>query len=149
MKLSKNIIEFVAYSLILLFVYTAISKWWDFELYTKQMDAQPFNNKFTPLLTIGLPIIELITSLLLFIPRLRIIGLYASLMLMVSFTIYIWLVVHNHFGYIPCPCGGVIKKLNWWQHLTFNLYFVIITIIAIMAYHVQRFTFQKTQTIPT
>ncbi|WP_442892031.1 hypothetical protein [Chryseobacterium sp. VD8] len=32
---------------------------------------------------------------------------------------------------MPCSCGGVIKNLTWPQHLIFNLFFVVITSLAI------------------
>jgi len=57
--------------------------------------------------------------------------LYASLILMMAFTIYTVTVLLHAFRYVPCSCGGVIKKLTWPQHLVFNLFFVAISLLGI------------------
>jgi hypothetical protein len=59
-------------------------------------------------------------------------GLYASLVLMLAFTIYTAAVLLHAFKYVPCSCGGVIRKLTWPQHLVFNLFFVGISVAAII-----------------
>lgn len=135
MKTRSLIIELTAYSLIILFVYTAVSKWADFGQFVKQMDAQPFNDALTPLLVWGLPIIELLTAGLLLFNKTRIFGLYASLLLMVAFTIYIALIRMNYYGYRPCACGGIIRAFTWEKHFIFNLYFVLIAALGIFLYH--------------
>jgi putative oxidoreductase len=57
---------------------------------------------------------------------------YASLFLMSAFTIYTVAILFHAFRYIPCSCGGVIRKLTWPQHLFFNLFFVGISILGII-----------------
>jgi len=132
MKWKDTIIELIAYSFIALFVYTAVSKWMDFDAFVKQMDAQPFDNNWTPFLVWGLPSVELLTAGLLLFRRTKLIGLSLSLILMIIFTVYIKLVISNHYGFIPCACGGIIRKFSWWQHLWFNLYFVLLGVIGII-----------------
>lgn len=96
------------------------------------MNNQPFPNWMTPALVWGVPIIEVIIAVALMFERTRTKALYASLTLMSAFTIYTLTVLLHFFSYVPCSCGGVIKKLSWTQHLFFNLFFVIISLIAIL-----------------
>lgn len=132
MKWKETIIELIAYSFIALFVYTAVSKWMDFHAFVKQMNAQPFDDFWTPLIVWGLPSVEFIAAGLLLFKRTKFIGLCLSLILMIIFTVYIKLVISNHYGYIPCACGGIIRKFTWWQHLWFNLYFVLLGVIGVL-----------------
>ncbi|WP_407637169.1 MauE/DoxX family redox-associated membrane protein [Daejeonella oryzae] len=59
-------------------------------------------------------------------------GLNFSLFLLIQFTIYIILIMLNVFGRIPCSCGGILEEMSWGQHLVFNLFFLLLTIIAII-----------------
>jgi hypothetical protein len=31
----------------------------------------------------------------------------------------------------PCVCGGVIKTMSWDQHIVFNCFFILLSLIAI------------------
>jgi hypothetical protein len=79
-----------------------------------------------------IPSVEIAISLALIFERTRMAGFYASLVLMSLFTIYTGSVLLHFFQYIPCSCGGVIKKLSWPQHMVFNLFFVAISIAGII-----------------
>lgn len=96
------------------------------------MNNQPFPNWMTPFLVWGVPLIEVLIAVGLMFERTRTKALYASLILMSSFTIYTLTVLMHFFSYVPCSCGGVIKNLSWTQHLIFNLFFVVISLIAIL-----------------
>jgi hypothetical protein len=37
----------------------------------------------------------------------------------------------NYYGKIPCSCGGAIAHLSWTQHFFFNLFFIILSAIAL------------------
>lgn len=132
MKWKERLTVFIAYSYIALFAYAAISKWVVFSQFVKQMNAQPIDDRWTPLLVWGLPVAELAAAAMLFFRRSRFIGMCLSLCLMLAFTAYIWLVISNHYEFVPCACGGIIRKLTWWQHLWFNLYFVLIGILGVI-----------------
>lgn len=119
--------------LILLWVYTGTSKFLNFNRFYFEINNQPFPNFLTPFLVWLIPSLELLLAALLFIPRSRKAGLIGSLILMALFTVYAGLVLAHVFPYVPCSCGGVIKSLSWPQHLVFNLFFVVITLIAIRA----------------
>ncbi|HZE83079.1 MAG TPA: MauE/DoxX family redox-associated membrane protein, partial [Puia sp.] len=78
-------------------------------------------------------------SIALIFERSRTIGFYASLILMSLFTIYTGSILLHFFNYVPCSCGGVIRKLTWGQHLVFNLFFVGLSVTGIILQHRKRY----------
>jgi hypothetical protein len=128
----KIIIEIISSLLILLFLYASVSKWLAFKLFIGEMNNQPFPNWITPFLVWSIPFIEVLIVVGLIFEKTRVPALYASLFLMLAFTIYTVAILLHAFKYIPCSCGGVIRKLTWPQHLFFNLFFVGISILGIM-----------------
>ena len=128
----KIIIEIISSLLILLFLYASISKWLAFKLFIGEMNNQPFPNWITPFLVWSIPFIEVLIAVGLIFEKTRVHALYASLFLMLAFTVYTVAILLHAFKYIPCSCGGVIRKLTWPQHLFFNLFFVGISILGIM-----------------
>jgi putative oxidoreductase len=125
-------LECIAALLIMLFLYASISKFLDFRHFIADMHNQPFPNALTPFLVWMIPCLEILISIALISGRTRLIGLYASLILMILFTIYTSSVLLHFFRYVPCSCGGVIKRLSWRQHMYFNLFFVTLSIIGIL-----------------
>jgi len=128
----KIIIEIISSLLILLFLYASVSKWLAFRTFIGEMNNQPFPNWMTPFLVWSIPFIEVIIAIGLIFEKTRIPALYASLVLMSAFTIYTVVILLHAFKYIPCSCGGVIRKLTWPQHLFFNLFFVGISLLGIV-----------------
>jgi putative oxidoreductase len=116
--------------LILLFNYTAISKLTDFHAYSMEMSKQVFSKPLTGILIYTIPSLEILTSVLLIIPKFRLTGFLFSLILMVVFTGYIILVLTGYFNRIPCACGGVLSFLNWNSHLWFNLFFLALAALG-------------------
>jgi hypothetical protein len=96
------------------------------------MNNQPFPNWMTPFLVWSIPFIEVLIAVGLIFEKTRVQSLYASLFLMLAFTIYTVVILLHAFKYIPCSCGGVIRKLTWPQHLFFNLFFVGISLLGII-----------------
>lgn len=131
MKKNQITIELICGLLVLLFVYTALSKLLDYSTFTVQLSKSPFINPFAGTVTWALPAGELLAALALTFKRTRLLGLYASLFLMTMFTAYIYIMLQYSY-YIPCSCGGVISKLTWSQHLWFNGAFVILSIAGIL-----------------
>jgi len=128
----KIIIEIISSLLILLFLYASFSKWLAFKTFIGEMNNQPFPNWMTPFLVWSIPILEVLIAVGLIFEKTRVRSLYASLFLMLAFTIYTVVVLLHAFKYIPCSCGGVIRKLTWPQHLIFNLFFVGISLLGII-----------------
>ncbi len=127
------IVEITAALLILLFAYTGISKLNERNLFQFVISKSPLVGNWSALLSWTLPILELVTALLLFIPATKQTGLWISLVLMMIFSIYIgYMVLFSK--HLPCSCGGVLKQLTWTQHLVFNILFAILSALCIWLY---------------
>lgn len=127
--LRKSVLETISLLFILLFVYTAVSKFLDYENFQVVIGQSPLLTRFAPILAIAVPVAEIIIALLLAIPRYRGAGLYASFAMMVLFTTYI-IVLVTLSEKIPCSCGGVISRMTWVQHLYFNICFVLLAMLG-------------------
>lgn len=122
-----TILGFLAF----LYIHTAVSKFIDFKGFRFDINNQPFPNSLTPFLIWALPLTEIGIAVCFFTEKARLIGLYASLILMSLFTIYAILILLHVFAYVPCGCGGFIKSLNWKEHLVLNLFLVTISYLGI------------------
>jgi putative oxidoreductase len=134
----KVIIEVISALFILLFLYTAINKFFSFKSLTKVLPHYPIIGGIAPFVMWALPITEIAVSVMLFIPRYRLFGLYCSLVLLSAFTIYIGYM----FAFtpkLPCTCGGMLQALTWQQHLAFNIFAVMLSLAGIRLYRI-RFT---------
>ena len=136
------IIEIISGLLILLFVYTAVSKLLDFPIFRVQLSKSPFINPYANAVAWTLPAGEILVALALTFKRTRLLGLYASLFLMTMFTAYIYTMLHYSY-YIPCSCGGILSKMGWNEHLWFNAGFVLLSIIGIILQKKQSFVYSK------
>ncbi|WP_414017919.1 MauE/DoxX family redox-associated membrane protein [Chitinophaga sancti] len=134
MKTRTLFFNAVSLLFITMFVYAAVSKWMEFNVFVSQMHKQPFPSQFLPLLVWGIPLTELCVSLLLMLEKTRFTGLKIATGMMILFTGYIILIKLRYFGEIPCSCGGAIVQFTWVQHLYFNLFFVIIGLVAILLF---------------
>lgn len=123
-------VQVISYLFILLFVYAAVSKLLDFENFRVQLAQSPMLGTYAKIVSLVVIIIELLIVFLLVMQKFRIIGLYTSLGIMSAFTIYIYLIL-NYSDSIPCSCGGILEKMDWSQHLLFNLYCDLLLIMAI------------------
>ncbi|TQM21738.1 DoxX family protein [Chryseobacterium aquifrigidense] len=130
MKISTICISIISYFFILLFVYAAVSKILDFENFQIQIAQSPLLSTYAGITSYAVIIAELLISFCLMFPRYRIYGLYSSLGLMTSFTIYIYLIIH-YSEFVPCSCGGILEKLGWDEHLIFNIGCAIMAAIGI------------------
>lgn len=125
--------ETIRLSFILLFVYTAASKFIDYENFRAVIGQSPLITRFAPVLAVVVPIAEIVIALLLVIPRYRRAGLYASFAIMTLFTVYI-IVLLTLSEKIPCSCGGVISQMSWTQHLYFNIVFMLLALLGMWLY---------------
>jgi hypothetical protein len=130
--MKKNTVaEIIAALLILLFTYTALSKFFEFSLFTGALRKSPLIKSFAPVAAWLLPVTELVISLLLLIPATRQRGLYASSIAMTVFTLYIGYML-LFIPELPCSCGGVLRQLTWQQHLVFNIFFTMLSITGVL-----------------
>ena len=129
-KLKNAIVVVVSYLFIILFVYAAVSKFLDYENFQVQLGQSPLLSAYAGFVVWMIPSLELVIAALLTIKQFRVIGLYASLGLMVLFSSYIYLIL-NYSSYVPCSCGGILEKMNWHEHLYFNLFFTLLSLFAL------------------
>jgi uncharacterized membrane protein YphA (DoxX/SURF4 family) len=129
-KIQNLSLEFICFLYIFLFVYAAVSKVMDFENFQVQLGQSPLLSAFAGYIAWTVPVIELLISIFIVIPRFRTVALYAAFSLMVLFTAYIFIIL-NYSSFVPCSCGGILEKLGWTEHLVFNIFFIAIAVIAL------------------
>ncbi|MFN8271953.1 MAG: hypothetical protein U0U33_16925 [Chitinophagaceae bacterium] len=141
-------IDVIAGLLILLFVYTALSKLDNYSFFQAQLSLYPFIGLFGGTLAWAIPAMELIITLLLLIPAYRTKGLKAALILLIAFTVYLLLMI-LYTPDLPCSCGGVIQSLTWTQHIFFNCGFIMVTLVAVLMSKHNEHTKKNTKEIHT
>ena len=130
-SLKKYGVDIISYLFILLFVYAAISKVMDFETFQVQLGQSPILSAYAGVISYGVIATELIIAGLFIFKRTRLVAYYGGYMLMVAFTVYIYLIL-NFSDYIPCSCGGILEKMGWTEHLVFNVIFVVFALVGIL-----------------
>lgn len=131
------IIEIICLLFVLLFVYAAASKLFDFQHFKIQLGQSPLLSAFAGWLALMVPIAELVICIFLIVPRYKRAGLFSAYGLMVMFTVYIFIIL-NYTSFIPCSCGGVLEKLDWKSHMLFNIAFIGLAAAAILLYESSR-----------
>jgi len=137
---SSGYLEAVIFLLVLLLVYTAVSKLLNFDHFKVQMRIQTLPFWLSGILVYTLPPIELAAAVLLLMRRTKLYGLFLSLALMTVFTGYVALVLLNFFGRIPCSCGGVLQHLGWGPHFFLNIFYLLLTASGIYVIYRERRT---------
>lgn len=130
-KHNHRIVETISLLFVVLFIYAATSKLWDFGQFKVQLGQSPILTAYADGVAWMVLGVEYLLALLLLLNGTRLAAFYGSLALMVMFTTYILLVL-NFSDYIPCSCGGVLEDLGWTEHIVFNLFFVALAIIGII-----------------
>lgn len=130
LPIKRILVELICLLYVLLFVYAAVSKLLDFENFQVQLGQSPLLSAYALYISWGIPILELMLSALLIIPKFRFFGFVVSYLLMLMFSMYIYIVL-NYSSYVPCSCGGILEKLNWSEHLIFNIGFILLALIAL------------------
>lgn len=126
------LLECISALLILLFVYASLSKFLDWRTFNREMAHQPLPHTLTRLLVWIVPFSEIAISVSVVFERTRLLGFYASTVLMGTFTIYTAIVLMHFLPFIPCSCGGVIKRLTWPQHLVLNLFYTGLSVVGVV-----------------
>lgn len=127
----EDTIKVVAIIIACLFAYAALNKLADYEKSSWEMGNQVFPNWIASILTWLIPAIELILAVLLVTQVTRKKAVWASLILLSLFTVYIAVVMTGVFGRVPCSCGGILKNMSYGTHLIFNLFFVILASLGL------------------
>lgn len=121
----------ISYLFVLLFVYASISKFLTFESFQTQLGQSPLLSAYVGFASYAVLLVELVVVALLCYRKTRLLGLYLSIGLMVAFTVYIYIIL-NFSDFIPCGCGGILEKLGWTEHLWFNVFFIVLGVLAVI-----------------
>jgi hypothetical protein len=121
---------FISLLLIFVFAYTGSSKLLDSKAFAAVLHEVPMIGWGAGVIALLLPLTELLIALLLLFERTRLMGLYASLVLLLVFTGYLVYMILA-VPHLPCSCGGVISKMGWKGHLVFNGVLIGVTVIGI------------------
>ncbi|MGN6400131.1 MAG: MauE/DoxX family redox-associated membrane protein [Flavisolibacter sp.] len=122
-----------ASALTLIFSYTAFSKLFSYATFRMVLGQAPLLKTGAAVTAVMLPLTELFIVLLLIFPATRLQGLYASLVLLSVFTVYLVYMV-LFVPHLPCSCGGVISKMSWRQHIVFNGVFIVVAVWGIRSF---------------
>jgi len=126
-----TIIEVIIFLFSILFTYTGVSKLMDYSAFLETVADSPLLAPIAKLVAWGLPPVEFVITGMLIIPKWRLKGLYASLLIMIIFTGYvIGLLIFDEK--LPCSCGGILQQLSWPQHVVFNIIFILLSIWGIV-----------------
>lgn len=126
------LIIIVSILLIILWLYSALTKLGDFKKFKQSMLSQIFPKWMSRVLVYTLPLVELSIAILLLFPHTRLIGMYTSLLLMLSFTLYVGGAVYHIYGNYPCACGGLFTKLGWSKHFHLNIGLTLLALIGVI-----------------
>lgn len=129
-KIKSVIVNFISWLFILLFTYAATNKVLDFQNFKQQLGQSPLLSSFAEQVAWAVPSAEFLIVILLVLPKFRYAALVSSFVLMLMFTVYIYIIL-NHSVFVPCSCGGILEKMDWHEHLIFNIGFVFLALIGI------------------
>lgn len=129
-----TLIETICFLFVLLFVYAAVSKLIDYQKFRVQLGQSPLLSHYVNLVAWTIPGIEILISIMLITTRWRLLGLYGCFFFMVMFSEYI-IAITKFSNYVPCSCGGILQKMNWNEHLIFNLFFIFLGLTGILLHH--------------
>jgi putative oxidoreductase len=115
-----------SFLLVLLFVYTGTSKLLGYQTFQEQLFNISYLKPFAGMLSIALPVVEILTGFAIALKMTLRIGLWSAAILMTAFTIYVAVMLSDDKAKLPCSCGGVIKALTWKKHLYFNIFFMLL-----------------------
>lgn len=120
----------VSFLLIVIWVYAAVSKLGNLELFASRLRQQPLPLWSTPVLLWLLPLIEIMMALMLSLAIIRATGLLCSWIILLAFAVYVGMALSGAYGRIPCSCGGIFSFMQWKGHLVFNSVAAIFSFVA-------------------
>lgn len=125
------IIEVIAFIFFFLFIYTGLSKVYQYHIYVHDLLRSPMLAPIAYPASILIPVSEILIAALLIPDATRKYGFGGSLVLMAMFTIYVGYVLSTS-SYRPCTCGGIIRQLSWKNHMIFNVIFLLLAIVGVL-----------------
>jgi putative oxidoreductase len=127
----NTVTDVIRLILIFLFAYTAANKLLNLAIFRQTMMVAHIPESLAEIISVIVPVLEIILILLLSINQTKRSGLYGSLIILLFFTGYI-IYMKLWLPKLPCSCGGIIQKLTWNQHLLLNITLTVLTYYAVM-----------------
>lgn len=121
---TSNNAFYLSLPLVMLWGYTSIDKFINWQESHRAFLNQPFPNQWAVWLSYSVPTLEMLLVILLIFPQCRWWGFLGSLLVLTSFTVYVGMVWIGVFQQVPCNCAGLINLLNWEGHLILNFGFL-------------------------
>jgi len=117
---------------VFLFAYTGISKLINSDSFIGEIRKIPFFGSYAWIIGWGIPVLELIMALGIFLPvkKIQRFSMKPSVLLMGIFTLYLLLMI-TLVKEKMCHCGGVIGSMGWTQHLAFNFIILLLGLFSI------------------
>lgn len=130
-KNRELIIDILVYLFILLFVYTATSKIYGFRDFNSVLYSIPLFGSAHFILAVLIISLQLVIGLLLIIPSTKSFGLYATLILLIIFTVYLIYMV-SFAATLPCSCAGLSPNLTWENQIWLNIILIVLAGFGIL-----------------
>lgn len=129
-RINQIIQEVIVAILLVVWLYTGISKLIEWRSFSIQMHQSPVFYGYARVATFAGPILEILLAGLLIFKKSRKFGMIGSFILMSFFSWYVWWLM-THLPNLPCSCGGIVSFLSWPQHLALNVFLSLISLIGI------------------
>jgi hypothetical protein len=129
-KTKEIIVDIISYLFIFLFIYTAYSKGTDYATFANSLSRYTIMENYADQIAWLVIAAEVFVSGLLLFPKTRKLGLIASLILMLSFTVALLIMVFTMDTQF-CSCGGVLNSMGAKEHIWFNTGFIALSIIGV------------------
>lgn len=124
-------VDILVYLFILLFVYTATSKIYGFREFNSVLYSIPLFGSAHFILAVLIISLQLVIGFLLIIPSTKSLGLYATLILLVIFTVYLIYMV-SFAATLPCSCAGISANLTWKNQIWLNIILIVLAGFGIL-----------------
>lgn len=121
----------ISYTLALLFAYSGFSKLINYYDFNYQLNRLPILDHYSTLLVWLIPVLEIMVSSLLFMPKRRLEGFYASFCIFFIFTFYLCSVL-NFGSNLPCTCDNTWLTMSWPFQLLINLIGILFTLAGLL-----------------
>ncbi|MBB5436943.1 putative membrane protein YphA (DoxX/SURF4 family) [Pedobacter sp. AK017] len=124
------LLDVIRYLFMLMFLYAAFNKLYDFQKFKVQLAQSPILSDFTLLVAWCVPAVEILIAAGLAFRKTLLPALWASYGLMFMFSLYI-MVIARFVDRPVCHCGGIFEGMSWDVHLLFNMGFVVLSWIGL------------------
>ncbi len=122
----------ITFLLILLWLYAAFSKLFNFSKFKQEMSLQVFPPWIGKIFVFLVPFTELLAVILLIVYPFHLTGLYLSFFMLLLFTLYVGGAVFKIYERVPCACGGLFARLNWKMHFRLNIFLSLLALAGIL-----------------